>query len=90
MQGFRGQKDSAVEGVREAAVAATDHHGDDDEFGDDGKFAGEGGVDIWVAEGEADGAIGGNDFEEAGEEGKGVVVGVLHSRTLGDGDDEEA
>lgn len=76
MQGLRGKQDSAVEGVGQPAVAAADLHGYDDEFGKGLEFAGERGVCAGVAEGEADGAVGGDDFEEDGEEGEGVFVGL--------------
>lgn len=77
MEGFRREEDSAIECVGEPAVAASDLHGDDDEFGEGLELAREGGVDARVAEGEADGAVGGDDFEEDGEEGEGVFVGLL-------------
>lgn len=34
MEGFRREEDSAIECVGEPAVAASDLHGDDDEFGE--------------------------------------------------------
>lgn len=90
VQRFARQEDGAVELVGQAAVAATDLHGDDDEFGDDGELGGEGGVDIRVAEGHADGAVGRNDLEEDGKHGEGVVVGVLEAAAFCQSDDEKA
>lgn len=57
-------------------MAPTDLHGDDDEFGEGLELAGERGVCARVAEGEADGAVRGDDFEQDGEEGEGVLVGL--------------
>lgn len=57
-------------------MPSADLHGDDDEFGEGLELAGEGGVYAWVAKGEADCAVGGDDFEEDGEEGEGVFVGL--------------
>lgn len=90
VQRFAGQQDGAVELVGQAAVAATDLHGDNDELGEDGEFGGEGGVNVGVAHGEADGAVGRDDLEQDREHGEGVVVGVLQPATLGQRDDEEA
>jgi len=90
VQRFARQEDGAVELVGKAAVAATDLHGDDDKFGDDGELGGEGGVDVRVAEGHADGAVGGDDLEEDGEQGEGVVGGVLEAVAFREGDDEQA
>lgn len=86
---FAGEEDSAIEFVRETAVAATDLHGDDNEFGDDAKFGGERGVDICVAQTEADGAVGADDLEEDGEHGEGWVA-ALDAVAFRDGDYEEA
>lgn len=66
MQGVCWQEDGAIEVVRETTVTASDLHGDDDKFRDDTELGGEGGVVRGVAEGEADGAVRGDDFEEAG------------------------
>lgn len=84
------QEDGAVELVGKAAVAAADLHGDDDEFGEDGELGGEGGVDVRVAEGHADSAVGGDNLEEDGEECEGVVGGVLEAVAFREGDDEQA
>lgn len=88
MQRFAGQEDGAVELVGKAAVAATDLHGDDDEFGDYRELGGEGGVNVGVAKGQADSAVGGDDLKQDGEHGEGVVVGVLQPAAFGKGDDE--
>ncbi len=48
-------------------MPAPHHHGHNDDFGDDGKFAAERSVDVGVAKGEPDGAVRGDDLEEAGE-----------------------
>lgn len=53
-------------------MATTDLHGDDDEFGNCAELGGEGGVGVGVAEGEADSAVGGDDFEEDCEEAEGL------------------
>lgn len=90
VQRFTGQEDGAVELVGETAVAATDLHGDDGEFGDYRELGGEGGVDTGVAEGHADGAVGGDDLEEDCENGEGGVVGVLQPAAFREGDDEQA
>ena len=70
-------------------MATTDLHGDDNEFGDDCELAGEGGVDVGIAEGETDGAVGGHNFEEDGKKSKGILVGVGETVAFGDGDNEE-
>lgn len=90
VQRLAGQEDGAVKLVGQAAVAAADLHGDDDEFGDYRELGGEGGVDVGVAEREADGTVGGDDLEEDGEHGEGVVVCVLEPAAFREGDDEEA
>lgn len=71
-------------------MTASELHGDDDEFGDDAEFPGEGGVDGRVTERQADGTVGGNDFEEDGEKGESVIVGVFDTVAFHDGDDEES
>ena len=83
------QENSFVEFVGETAVAATDLHGDYDKFADDSEFGREGCVDTGVAEGEADGAVGADNFKEYGKEGE-VWVAALDAATFGDGDDEKA
>lgn len=71
-------------------MATTDLHGDDDEFGEGFELCGEGGVGAGEAEGEADGAVCGDDFEEDGEEAEGVFVCVFEPLAFDDGDEEEA
>jgi hypothetical protein len=71
-------------------VAAAELHGDDDEFGEGFHLSRERRVDAGVAETETDGAVGGDDFEEDGEEGEGVVVCILEAVAFDDGDQEEA
>lgn len=44
------QENGPVQCVWETTVATTDHHGDDDEFGENGEFGAEAGVDVRVAQ----------------------------------------
>lgn len=55
-------------------MATTDLHCDDDEFGDDAKFGGEGRIDGWVAEAEADGAVSTYDLEEHSEHSESLLI----------------
>ena len=50
VQVFRREEDGAVESVGETAVAATQHHGDDDELADDFELPGETCIRAWVSE----------------------------------------
>lgn len=52
------------------------------------ELAAEGGVDAWVAEREADGAVGGDDFEKDGE-GREGLHGVSWWAFAGSGHDAE-
>ncbi len=90
MERFAWEQDSAIKGVGQTTMTATNLHGDDDEFGQGTKLRGEGGVAIGVAERETDGAVGGDDFEEDGEEAEGNILCVLESGAFDDGDEEEA
>lgn len=87
---FGRKEDGAIQRVWETAVATSDLHGDDDEFGQRFQLTRERGVDAWVAETETDGSVGGDDLEEHGEEGEGVVVCVLEPAAFDDGNEEEA
>ena len=71
-------------------MAPTDLHGDDDEFAEGAELAAERSVDAGVPEAETDGAVGGDDFEEDGEEGEGDFLCVFESGAFDDGDEKEA
>ena len=63
MECVAGEEDGAIEFVGETAVTTSDHHGGDDEFGENLELGGEGRVGVWVSEGKTHCAVGGDDFK---------------------------
>lgn len=84
-----GEQDGAVERVRQATVPAADLHRDDNQLREGLELAGERGVDVGVAQGQADRTVCRDDFEQDGEQRECVLVRVFQTPPFHDGDDEE-
>lgn len=83
---FTGQQDGSVKPVRQTTMPATDLHGDDDEFADDGELRAKRGIDPFGPHAQAHGTIGADNLKQDIEQRESAIHNF---GSLADGDDEE-
>ncbi|KND94774.1 hypothetical protein TOPH_00616 [Tolypocladium ophioglossoides CBS 100239] len=84
---FTGQEHGPIEALRKTTVAATDLHGDDDEFANHGEPRAQRGINTGRSHAQPHSSVGANNLEEHGEQ---VKSAPLDLPSLTDGEDKEA